>query len=74
MGADVSFIDSHVDSFVVAGSEVPRILDIGEAVRSADVIVLLQAHDEFIDSTELGEAACILDTSGKFTGDNVDRL
>jgi UDP-N-acetyl-D-glucosamine dehydrogenase len=74
MGADVSFIDSHVESFVVAGSEVPRILDIGEAVRSADVVVLLQAHDEFIDSTELGEAACILDTSGKFTGDNVDRL
>ena len=74
MGADVSFIDSHVDSFVVAGSEVPRILDIGEAARSADVVILLQAHDEFIDSTELGEAACILDTSGKFTGDNVDRL
>ena len=74
MGADVSFIDSHVDNFIVAGSEVPRILDIGEAARSADVVVLLQAHDEFIDSTELGEAACILDTSGKFTGDNVDRL
>ena len=74
MGADVSFIDSHVDSFVVAGSEVPRILDIGEAARSADVVVLLQAHDEFLDSSELGEADCILDTSGKFTGDNVDRL
>jgi nucleotide sugar dehydrogenase len=74
MGADVSFIDSHVESFVVAGSEVPRILDIGEAARSADVVVLLQAHDEFLDSSELGEADCILDTSGKFTGDNVDRL
>ena len=74
MGADVSFIDSHVDSFVVAGSEVPRILDIGEAARSADVVVVLQAHDEFLDSSELGEADCILDTSGKFTGDNVDRL
>jgi len=74
MGADVSFIDSHVDSFVVAGSEVPRILDIGEAARSADVVVLLQAHDEFLDSSGLGEADCILDTSGKFTGDNVDRL
>jgi len=74
MGADVSFIDSHVDNFIVAGSEVPRILDIGEAARSADVVVLLQAHDEFLDSSELGEADCILDTSGKFTGDNVDRL
>ena len=74
MGADISFIDSHVDNFIVAGSEVPRILDIGEAARSADVVVLLQAHDEFLDSSELGEADCILDTSGKFTGDNVDRL
>ncbi len=74
MGADVSFIDSHVDSFVVAGSEVPRILDIGEAARSADVVVLLQAHDEFLNSTELGGADRILDASGKFTGDNVDRL
>ena len=74
MGADVSFIDSHVDNFIVAGSEVPRILDIGEAARSADVVVLLQAHDEFLNSTELGEADCILDTSGKITGDNVDRL
>ena len=74
MGADVSFVDSHVDNFIVAGGEVPRILDIGEAARSADVVVLLQAHDEFLDSSELGEATCILDTSGKFTGDNVDRL
>ena len=41
---------------------------------SADVIVVLQAHEELLESTELGEAACILDTSGKFTGDNVDRL
>ena len=74
MGADVSFIDSHVDNFIVAGSEVPRILDIGEAARSADVVVLLQAHDEFLDSSELGGADYILDASGKFTGDNVDRL
>ncbi len=74
MGADVSFVDSHVDNFIVAGGEVPRILDIGEAARSADVVVLLQAHDEFLDFSELGEADCVLDTSGKFTGDNVDRL
>ena len=74
MGADVSYIDPHVDSFVVEGKEVPWIVDIGEAVRSADLVVVLQAHDEFLDSTELGAARCILDTSGKFSGDNVDRL
>ena len=74
MGADVSYVDSHVVSFVVGEKEVPRIVDIGEAVRSADIVVVLQAHDEFIDSTELGAAKCILDTSGKFSGGNVDRL
>ena len=74
MGAEVSYIDPHVDSFVVEEKEVPWIADIGEAVRSADLVVVLQAHDEFLDSTELGAAKYILDTSGKFSGDNVDRL
>ena len=74
MGAEVSYIDPHVDSFVVEGKEVPRIVDTGEAVRSADLVVMLQAHDEFLDCTEFGAAKCILDTSGKFSGDNVDRL
>ena len=74
MGAEVSFIDSHVDRFVVASEEVPRIVDIAEAVRTADLIVVLQAHDEFFESTELSSAERVLDTSGKFSGENVDRL
>ena len=74
MGARVSYTDPHVDSFVVADEEVPRIEGLGEAARSTDIVVVLQAHDEFLDSTELSNAECILDTSGKFLGDNVDRL
>jgi len=74
MGARVAFVDSHVDSFVVAGEEVPRIVDLAEVAKTADLVVLLQAHDEFLDSADLGSASCILDTSGRFSGDNVDRL
>jgi nucleotide sugar dehydrogenase len=74
MGANVSFIDSHVDSFTVAGEEIPRIVDIGDVAKVADVLIILQAHNEFLDSRELGHVDCILDTSGKFFGDNVDRL
>ncbi|MBU05719.1 MAG: UDP-N-acetyl-D-glucosamine dehydrogenase [Dehalococcoidales bacterium] len=74
MGANVSFIDSHVDSFTVAGEEIPRIVDIGDVAEAADVLIILQAHNEFLDSRELGHVDCILDTSGKFFGDNVDRL
>ena len=74
MGAEVSYIDPHVGSFVVEGKEVPGIVNLAEAVGSADLVVVLQAHNEFLDSKELGAAECILDTSGKFSGDNVDRL
>ncbi len=74
LGADVSFVDPHVETFEAGGREVQRIDDLEEAVGLADIVVLLQPHDEFLASDALASAACILDTSGKFTGDNVDRL
>jgi nucleotide sugar dehydrogenase len=74
MGAEVSYVDSHVDCFVVAGIEVPRILELDEAVHIADIVVLLQAHDEFLEEDVLAGAECVLDTSGRLEGDNVERL
>jgi UDP-N-acetyl-D-mannosaminuronate dehydrogenase len=74
MGANVSYVDSHVDGFVVAGIEVPKIRELDEAARSADIVVLLQAHDEFLEQDALVKAHLILDTSGHLTGDNVERL
>ena len=74
MGAEVSYVDSHVDCFVVAGIEVPRILELDEAVHIADIVVLLQAHDEFLEANVLAGADCVLDTSGRLEGDNVERL
>ena len=74
MGAEVSYVDSHVDCFVVAGIEVPRILEVDEAVKLADIVVVLQAHDEFLEANVLAGADCVLDTSGRLEGDNVERL
>ena len=74
MGAEVSYVDSHVDCFVVAGIEVPRILELDEAVHIADIVVLLQAHDEFLEANVLAGTDCVLDTSGRLEGDNVERL
>jgi nucleotide sugar dehydrogenase len=74
LGAEVSFVDPHVESFEAGGREVPRIDDLEEAAGCADIVVLLQPHDEFLDSDALASADCILDTSGRLTGENVDRL
>ena len=74
MGAEVSYVDSHVDCFVVAGIEVPKILEVDDAASRADIVVLLQAHDEFLEANVLAGADCVLDTSGRLEGDNVERL
>lgn len=48
LGAEVSFVDPHVESLVVRGRDVPRIEDLNEAVGLVDIVVLLQPHDEFL--------------------------
>ncbi len=74
MGAEVSYVDSHIDCFVVGGIEVPRVPSVDEAVRRADIVVVLQAHDEFLEADVLAGADCVLDTSGRLKGNNVERL
>ncbi len=74
LGAEVSYVDPHVEAFEVAGTEVPRITDLGEAVVSADIVVVLQAHAEFLEADVLAGADCVLDTSGRLEGNNVERL
>ena len=48
LGAEVSFVDPHVESLVVRGRDVPQIEDLNEAVGLVDIVVLLQPHDEFL--------------------------
>ena len=40
----------------------------------ADIVVLLQPHDEFLASDVLPAADYILDTSGRVIAGNVERL
>ncbi len=74
MGADVSYVDPNVDCFVVAGIEVPKVPNVDEAVSRADIVVVLQAHKEFLETNVLEGADCVLDTSGRLVGKNVERL
>ncbi len=74
MGAEVSYYDPFVDHFEVEGETLPAEPDLGEAIVSADLVVLLTAHDVFMDEPLLGKADRILDTRGSISGDNVVRI
>ena len=74
MGADVSYVDPHVDRFEVDGEELPQISDLDDAVLDADLVILLTAHDAFLDAPVLDKAPAILDTRGALSGTNVTRI
>jgi UDP-N-acetyl-D-glucosamine dehydrogenase len=74
MGAEVRYFDPHADTFTFNGRELVGEDDLEEALGKADVGVLVQAHNEIIESGALKLARRILDTRGVLSGDNVERL
>ncbi|WP_217991446.1 nucleotide sugar dehydrogenase [Blastococcus aggregatus] len=77
MGADLRFHDPHVSVWNAAehGGE-ERLLkgesDLAQAMEEADLVVLLQAHDEYVGGALDGVA--VFDTRGVLTGEAVERL
>ena len=74
MGADVRYLDPFVEEFRVGSQIVPAVGDGRSELEAADLVVVLQAHREVMESDVLDGAGAILDTSGTLNGDNVDRL
>ena len=74
MGAEVQYFDPYADSFVGPGWELKAESDLDAAVRCADLVVLLQGHDQILESDALNSAQRILDTRGVLSGENVERL
>ncbi len=74
MGAEVRYFDPHADTFTFNGRELVGEDDLEEALSKADLGILVQAHNEIIESGALKRARCILDTRGVLSGDNVERL
>ena len=74
LGADLSFVDPHVETFAVDGVPLRAETDLGAALRSADLVILLQPHSAILEAGGFETAARILDTRGVLRGDNVQRL
>lgn len=74
LGADLSFYDPHVEQFVVDGTPLRRETELAAALTDADLVILLQAHTEIMETADFESATVILDTRGKLRGANIDRL
>jgi len=74
LGANVVFHDPYVESWAVNGIVVECVRDLDQEMGSADVIVLLQSHDEYLGRTMWPRDKPILDTRGAISSQQVQTL
>jgi len=63
-GAAVAYHDPYVPSWQVDGQDVPRAADLPAAVADADLVILLQAHQDYDLPGLAATARLVLDTRG----------
>jgi len=63
-GADVAYHDPYVPAWQVDGQDVPRAGDLAAAVAAADLVILLQAHQDYDLPQLAATARLLLDTRG----------
>ncbi|WP_174232954.1 nucleotide sugar dehydrogenase [Aeromicrobium sp. A1-2] len=73
-GANLVFHDPYVETWTPGGVSVKRVADLVEALRTADVSVLLQNHSEYDLKAIAAEATCLFDTKGATDNPAVARL
>jgi UDP-N-acetyl-D-glucosamine dehydrogenase len=74
-GGVVSYHDPQVPVWQLRGEELKRVPDLDEALRSADLVVLLQQHSDYDLAAIARLAPLVLDTRGKLpAAPNVEHL
>jgi nucleotide sugar dehydrogenase len=73
-GADVSFHDPHVEVWQLPGRAVSRVADLKSAVRSSDIVVLLQNHVDYDVDRLARLSSSFLDTRGAVSVPGMGRL
>lgn len=73
-GTDMIFHDPHAPSFRLHDEVLQGVTDLDAAIKSADVVVLLQAHKAYNLSDIAAKSKVLFDTRGKLSGANIERL
>ena len=76
LGCTLQYHDPYVENWVDNGVEIERVDDLAAGLAEADAVIVVQAHREYVDASDvIGRTGTpILDTTGKFSGTNVERL
>jgi nucleotide sugar dehydrogenase len=76
LGANITFFDPYVTEWKVNTLVFKRPKSLEEAWDSAELVVILQKHEFFIDNFDLinNSKVPVLDTTGTFTGNSVRAL
>jgi UDP-N-acetyl-D-glucosamine dehydrogenase len=74
MGATVAFFDPYVDEWHVPGVETVKVDDLVAGLTSCDVAILVQSHKALDLDVVVANAPLLLDTRGKASGPQVERL
>jgi nucleotide sugar dehydrogenase len=64
-GALISFHDPYVSSWQLPAEELKRVPDLDEALRAADIVVVLQPHSGYDLDAVRAASALVLDTRGR---------
>ena len=73
-GCRVQFHDPHCLEITIEHRSLSSVPNLEESLRSADVVVVLQAHSEYFEPALFENAAAVFDTRGFLHGPQVERL
>ncbi|MEV7398480.1 nucleotide sugar dehydrogenase [Aeromicrobium sp. NPDC092404] len=73
-GANLVFHDPHVEAWTPNGVSVTRADDLDDALRTADVSILLQNHKQYDLESIASTARCLFDTKGATDDAKIARL
>lgn len=74
LGATIMFHDPLVEQWRVDDVTLDRVADLEAAVVASDLVILLQAHRDYLQAGRLVSARLILDTRGRLKGSGVTPL
>jgi nucleotide sugar dehydrogenase len=76
MGVELQYHDPSVHDWQIDGSPIPEAGDLAEACAAADAVVIVQAHAPYLEAADAitGSGTPVLDATGKFSGDTVERI
>ncbi len=76
LGATVKYVDPFVDDWSINGSPIERFASVQDALAESHAAIIVQAHSDFVAAADVlaSSRTPLLDATGRFTGEHLERL